>query len=139
MALIIIAIALALLLAAVIVIGTTRRGSSVNDQPSQNTTTATQPGPPRPPSSTEPPGGDEGLSWCQVSVNGNCTLGVYQNLDSGEIRAQVYDHTCSSPTIHPSTNSNTEFPNQCVFQLTYSIKVSHLVALITYNWNPQQP
>lgn len=97
MALIIIAIALALLLAAVIVIGTTRRGSSIDDQPFQNTTTPGEPGPPRPPTSTEPPGGDQGLSWCQVQGDGNCTLGVYQNLDSGKIRAQVYDHTCSSP------------------------------------------
>lgn len=99
MALIIIAIALALLLAAIIVIGTTRRGSSIDDQPSQNTTTPGEPGPPRPPTSTEPPGGDQGLSWCQVQSDGNCTLGIYQNLDSGKIRAQVYDHTCSSPRL----------------------------------------
>lgn len=94
-ALIIIAIALALLLAAVLVIGTTRRQTSTNDTPSENTTT-TQAGSPPPPSSSEPPGGDQGLSWCQNQDEGKCTLGVYQNLDTGQIRAQVFDHTCSS-------------------------------------------
>lgn len=98
-ALIIIAIALALLLAAVIVIGTTRLQTSINNQPSKNTTTPSQPGPPQSPASAEPPGGDQGLSWCQVQGDGNCTLGVYQNLDSGQIRAQVFDHTCLS-TLH---------------------------------------
>lgn len=98
-ALVIIAIALALLLAAVIVIGTTRLQKSINDQPPNNTTTPTEPGPQTSPPSTEPPGGDRGLSWCQVQGDGNCTLGVYQNLDSGQIRAQVFDSTCMSPKI----------------------------------------
>lgn len=98
-ALIIIAIALALLLAAVIVIGTTRLQKSINDQPPNNTTTPTEPGPPTSSPQTEPPGGDRGLSWCQVQGGGNCTLGVYQNLDSGQIRAQVFDSTCVSPKI----------------------------------------
>ncbi|KAL2272266.1 hypothetical protein FJTKL_06980 [Diaporthe vaccinii] len=92
-AIVIIAIALALLLAAVIVIGTTRLQTSTNDQPSDNTTPS-QSGPPPSPASTQPPGGDQGLSWCQIQGDGNCTLGVYQNLDSGQIRAQVFDHTC---------------------------------------------
>lgn len=96
-ALIIIALALVLLLVAVIVIGTTGLRSSSNDQPSRNTTTPTQPGPPPSPASAEPPGGDQGLlSWCQVRDDGNCTLGVYQNLDTGQIRAQVFDHACLS-------------------------------------------
>lgn len=95
-AFIIIAIALALLLAAVIVIGTTRLQKSVNDQPPNNTTTPTEPGPQTTPPPTEPAGGDLDLSWCQVQGDGNCTLGVYQNLDSGQIRAKVFDNTCMS-------------------------------------------
>lgn len=98
-AIVIIAIALALLLAAVIVIGTTRLQTSTNDQPSDNTTPS-QSGPPPSPASTQPPGGDQGLLWCQIQGDGNCTLGVYQNLDSGQIRAQVFDHTCLSTLDH---------------------------------------
>lgn len=94
-ALIIIAIALVLLLVAVIVIGTTRRQTSVNDTASENTNT-TQAGSPPPAPSSEPPGGDQGLSWCQNQDEGECTLGVYQNLDTGQIRAQVFDQTCKS-------------------------------------------
>ncbi|POS70426.1 hypothetical protein DHEL01_v211177 [Diaporthe helianthi] len=95
-ALIIIAIALALLLAAVIVLGSTRRQNSGNDTPSENTN-STQADLPSPLSSSpEPPGGDRGLSWCQEEEDGTCTLGVYQNLDTGQIRAQIFDHTCRS-------------------------------------------
>lgn len=105
-AIVIIAIALALLLAAVIVIGTTRLQTSINDQPPKNTTASSQPGPPPSPTSTEPPGGDQGLSWCQVQSDGNCTLGVYQNLDSGQIRAQVFDHTCLSTPDYARSHHN---------------------------------
>ncbi|KAK2598642.1 hypothetical protein N8I77_012037 [Diaporthe amygdali] len=93
-ALVIIAIALALLLVSAIIIGTTRLQTSSQDAPPDNTTVPTQPGPPSPTVTTEPPGGDQGLSWCQAQGEGNCTLGVYQNLDTGQIRAQVFDHTC---------------------------------------------
>lgn len=95
-ALVITAIALALLLAAVIVISTTRLHNSTNNAPTGNTTTSAPPGPPPSPASAEPPEGDEGLSWCQAQDDGKCTLGVHQNLDSGQIRAQVFDHTCQS-------------------------------------------
>lgn len=98
-ALLIIAIALALLLAAVIVIGTTRLNNSTNNTPSENTTATTTPSPSPSPTSAEPSGGDQGLSWCQTQDDGNCTLGVYQNLDSGQTRAQVFDHTCSLPLV----------------------------------------
>lgn len=95
-ALIIIAIALALLLAAVIVIGTTRRQTSSNNPHDQGTDTTPQPGVPSSTPPTEPPGGDQGLSWCENQDEGKCTLGVYQNLDTGQIRAQVFDNTCLS-------------------------------------------
>lgn len=112
-ALVIIAIALALLLAAVIVIGTTHLQNSISDQPPNNTTTSSEPGPPTSPPQTEPPGSDRGLSWCQAQGDGNCTLGVYQNLDSGQIRAQVFDNTCMS-----SLNTFS-LASACVVQLTH--------------------
>ncbi|KAG8159566.1 hypothetical protein KVR01_010203 [Diaporthe batatas] len=93
--LIIVALALALLLAAVLVIGITRKQASHNDAPSENTNKTGAGSTPSPPPS-EPPGGDQGLSWCQNRDEGICTLGVYQNLDTGQIRAQVFDHICRS-------------------------------------------
>lgn len=102
-ALIIIAIALALLLVAVIVIGTTRRQTSNSDAPSESTNPTGAGSTPAPSPPAEPPGGNQSLSWCEERDEGICTLGVYQNLDTGQIRAQVFDHTCSSaPRIIPT-------------------------------------